>query len=81
MVSLTVTLDDDVDAALHREAAASGRSVDEVLNDLIRRHQAQAEYVTALDEGIAEADRDEVVDGDDVFPELRARLERMRSDR
>jgi len=81
MVSLTVKLDDDVDAALNREAKTSGRSVDEVLNDLVRRHQAQVEYLAALDEGIAEADRDEVVDADEVFGSLRARLERMRAEK
>jgi predicted transcriptional regulator len=81
MVSLTVKLDDDVDAALHREAKASGRSVDEVLNDLVRRHQAQGDYLAAVDEGIVEADRGDVVDADEVFGSLRARLESMRAGR
>lgn len=43
--------------------------------------QAQVEYLAALDEGIAEADHDEVVDADEVFGSLRTRLERMRAEK
>ena len=79
MVSLTVKIDDDVDAALRREAKASGKSVDEVVIDIVRRFEAQQTYLAALDEGIAEADRGDVVDGDEVFGALRAKLEGMRA--
>jgi predicted transcriptional regulator len=81
MVSLTLKIDDDVDAALRRQAAASGKSVDEVVGELVRRFAAEQAYLAAVDEGIEEADRGDVVDGDEVFDALRARLEGMRTAR
>jgi predicted transcriptional regulator len=79
VVTRVLQLHDDVDAALQREAAASGKSVNDVVNDGVRAYQERKEYLAALDEGIAEADRGDVVGADEVFAAVRANLEGMRA--
>ncbi len=81
MVSLTLKLDDDVDATLRREAKASGLSVDELVNDVLRGFEEHQRYLAAIDEGVAAADRGELVDATEVFSALRAKLEGMRQPR
>jgi len=79
MITRTLQLPDDVDAALQKEAAASGKTINEIVSDVVRAFEERKAYLAALDEGIAEAAPGDVVDGDDVFGALRTKLEGMRA--
>jgi predicted transcriptional regulator len=81
MVTRTLQLPDDVDAVFEREAKETGRTVNEVIVEALRRVEEERKYLAALDEGIAEADRGDVVNGDDLFRSVRAKLEGMRAAR
>jgi predicted transcriptional regulator len=58
MVTRTLQLQDDVNAALEREARGSGRSVDDVLNAVLRHYE---ERRRAVDEGLADVAAGHVV--------------------
>ncbi len=61
MVTRTVNLSDDANAALEAEAKATGTSVDEALNGLLRRYNERRRLV---DEGLADAAAGRTVDND-----------------
>jgi predicted transcriptional regulator len=61
MVTRTIQIPDDVDAALERKAKASGRSVIEVLSALVREDE---ERERAVDEGRADVAAGRVVGND-----------------
>ncbi len=59
MVSRTLQIPDDVDAAFEREAKESGRSIEDVLTAVLRQYE---ERKRAVDEGRADVAAGRVVD-------------------
>lgn len=63
MVTRTVNLTEEADAALENEAKANGTSVDEALEALLRRQDA---FRRAVQDGIDDVAAGHVVEGDAV---------------
>ena len=59
MVTRTLQLHDDVNAALEREAKTAGKSVDDVINAVLRQYD---ERLRVVDEGRADVAAGRVVD-------------------
>jgi predicted transcriptional regulator len=74
MVTLSISIDDARFATLAKKAAQEGKPVEELLQPFVDEFIDEFEYLAAVDEGAAQLDAGEVVDGDVVFAKLDALL-------
>ncbi len=79
MVTMNVSVDDDLARELAALAQKQGSSAEELVVHAARALIDQQKYLAAVDEGVEAAERGDLVDGDAVFQSLRAKLSELRS--
>jgi predicted transcriptional regulator len=79
MVTMNVSVDDELARELAALARKQGSSAEELVVGAARALIEQHKYQAAIDEGIEDADRGDLVDADEVFRSLRTKLEGMRA--
>lgn len=84
--TVNVSLKPELEDFLHsRVASGRDQTTSEVVREALRllerqeREQALQQLKTKLERGAAEAERGELLEGDDVFEELREMIEERRS--
>jgi predicted transcriptional regulator len=71
---MEVHFSSDVEARLQQVALANGKNVEQLVTDTVERMlENQARFVSAVKRGIAQADRGEFIEHDEV----RARIDRL----
>ena len=79
MVTMNVSVDDDLARELAVLAQKQGSSTEELLVGAARALIEQQKYLAAVDEGLESADHDDLTDADEVFGAVRAKVEALRA--
>jgi len=76
-LNVAVSFSPDIETRLQQVALANGKDAEQLVKDtVVKMLENQARFVAGVEEGIAAADRGELIDYDDVVKRIQRQFER-----